>query len=138
MTGIYQHSIDSKGRLSIPVRLRDDLGKEFHVTISDENCLKGYPAESWERIREKQKAMSKLKQKKLRPIFSNAEKVEPDTQGRILLPQRLRDRVGLKKNVAVVGNGECVEFWDSEAWAEVYAIESTPERIAEVYEELDF
>ena len=138
MTGIYQHTVDTKGRLAIPARLRDELGSEFHVTLSMEKCLTGYSAESWDKLMEKIKAMPKVKQMKMRPLFAHAAKCELDAQGRILLPQALRDFAGLKKNVTVVGAGECVEFWDSDAWAEVDAIETTPEKIAEVYMELDF
>ena len=138
MTGIYQHTVDTKGRLAIPARLRDELGSEFHVTLSVEKCLTAYSAESWDKFMEKIKSMPKIKQIKMRPLFAHAAKCELDAQGRILLPQTLRDFAGLKKNVTVVGTGECVEFWDSDAWAEVDAIETTPERIAEVYMELDF
>ena len=73
----------------------------------------------------------------MRPLFSHAAKCELDSQGRILLPQALRDFAGLKKNVTVVGSGECTEFWDSEEWAKVDIVETTPENIADVYMELD-
>ena len=138
MTGIYQHTIDTKGRLAIPARLREELGSEFHVTLSVEKCLTAYSPESWDKFMEKIKSMPKVKQVKMRPLFAHAAKCELDAQGRILIPQALRDFAGLKKNVSVVGAGECVEFWDSDAWAEVDAIETTPENIAEVYMELDF
>ena len=74
----------------------------------------------------------------MRPLFSHAAKCELDAQGRILLPQALRNFACLVKNVAVVGSGECTEFWDAEAWAAVDAIETTPENIADVFTELDF
>ena len=59
------------------------------------------------------KAMPKVKQIKMRPLFAHAAKCELDSQGRILLPQALRDFAGLTKNVAVVGAGETAEFWDA-------------------------
>ena len=138
MTGIYQHTIDAKGRLFIPARLREELGDVFHVTISMEKCLSAYSSESWDRFMEKIKAMPKAKQIKMRPLFSHAAKCELDGQGRILLTRELRDFAGLKKSVAVVGSGECAEFWDSEEWARKDALETTPENIASVYMELDF
>jgi MraZ protein len=82
--------------------------------------------------------MPKVKQIKMRPLFAHASKCDLDGQGRILLPQALRDFAGLKKSVTVVGNGECAEFWDSETWAGVDAVETTPENIMAVYEELEF
>jgi len=138
VTGIYQHTIDAKGRLFIPARLRDDLGEIFYVTLSMEKCLSAYSNESWEKFMGKIKEMPKSKQIKMRPLFSHAAKCELDGQGRILLTHALRDFAGLKRSVTVVGSGECAEFWDSETWAAVDAIETTPEKIAEVYMELDF
>ena len=138
MTGIYQHTIDAKGRLFIPALLREELGETFYVTLSMEKCLSAYSSESWERFMEKIKEMPKAKQIKMRPLFSHAAKCELDGQGRILLTQALRDFAGLTKNVAVVGAGECTELWDSEAWAAKDALETTPENIADVFMELDF
>jgi len=138
MTGIYQHTIDAKGRLFIPARLREELGDVFHVTLSMEKCLSAYSNESWEKFMEKIKAMPKAKQIKMRPLFSHAAKCELDAQGRILLSQTLRDFASLKKSVTVVGAGECAELWDSEVWAAVDAGETTTENIANVFEELEF
>jgi MraZ protein len=138
MTGIYEHSLDAKGRLFIPARLREELGEIFYVTLSMEKCLTAYSSESWNKFMEKIKAMPKVKQIKMRPLFAHAAKCELDGQGRILLPQSLRDFAGLTKNVTVVGSGECAEFWDSDAWNNVDAAETTPENIAEVFTELDF
>lgn len=138
MTGIYQHSIDAKGRLFIPARLREDLGDVFYVTLSmEEKCLWAFSNESWERFTEKIKAMPIAKQIKMRPFFSHAAKCELDGQGRILLSQSLRDFRDLKKSVTVVGAGERAEFWDSEAFAVKDAQETTPENIADVFTELD-
>ena len=137
MTGIYQHSIDAKGRLFIPARLREELGEIFHVTLSMEKCLSAYSEESWSVFKEKVSVMPKAKQIKMRPLFSHAAKCELDSQGRILLPQPLREFAGLKKNVTVVGSGECTEFWDAEEWAKIDVLETTPENIADVYMELD-
>ena len=138
MTGIYNHVLDSKGRLFIPARLRDELGEVFYITISMQKCLSAYSSESWDRFMEKIKAMPKAKQIKMRPLFSHAAKCEVDTQGRILLPQTLRDFAGLTKNVTVVGSGDCAELWDSDEWVAVDSAETTTAYIADVYTELDF
>ena len=138
MTGVYNHNIDAKGRLFIPARLREELGDTFYVTLSMEKCLTAYSSASWDEFKEKIKAMPKVKQSKMRPLFSHAAKCALDSQGRILLPQKLRDFAGLTKNVAVVGAGETAEFWDEDTWNEIDAIETTPENIAEVFMELDF
>ena len=138
MTGVYHHSLDTKGRLFIPARLREELGDVFYVTLSMEKCLTAYSSESWEKLMEKIKAMPKVKQIKMRPLFAHAAKCDLDGQGRILLPQALRDFAGLTKNVTVVGSGECAEFCDTDAWNAVDVLETTPENIAEVFMELDF
>ncbi|MFB0921673.1 MAG: division/cell wall cluster transcriptional repressor MraZ [Oscillospiraceae bacterium] len=138
MTGEYQHTLDSKGRLSIPARLREDLGNVFYVTLSMDKCLSAYSSESWEALTEKVNEMPYVKQRKMRPLFAYAAKCEVDAQGRILIPQNLRDFAGLTKNVAVVGCNNHAEFWDSDSWSAINVIETTPENIAAVMEELEF
>lgn len=138
MTGVYEHSLDAKGRLFIPARLREELGDVFYITLSMEKCLSAYSAESWDKFMEKIKSMPKVKQIKMRPLFAHAAKCELDGQGRILMPLALRNFAGLTKSVTVVGAGECAEFWDTEAWQAVDTTETTPENIADVYRELDF
>ena len=138
MTGEYEHTLDSKGRLSIPARLREELGNVFFVTLSMDKCLSAYSAESWQNFSDKVNAMPYVKQHKMRPLFAYAAKCEVDAQGRILIPQNLRDFAGLTKNVTVVGCNNHAEFWDSDNWNAVYIKETTPENIAAVMEELEF
>jgi len=138
MTDTYEHKIDAKGRLFIPSTLRKELGEVFHVTISDEDCLTAYSNESWEHFLNKVKAMPIRKQPKMRPFFSNATRCELDSQGRFLLPQRLRDRIGLDKDVAVVGAGTFVQFWDPEKYKVIAEQESRSDNLADVMDELDF
>ena len=138
MTGEYQHALDNKGRLFIPAKLREELGEVFFLTISMDRCLCAYSAENWQIFSDKVSAMPYVKQRKMRPLYAFAAKVELDAQGRILLPQNLREHAGLTKNVTVIGANNHAELWSSEAWDAVYAEESTPESIAAVMEELDF
>lgn len=138
MTGVYDHTLDAKGRLSIPVRLREELGNVFYVTLSMDKCLSAYSAESWQVFSDKISAMPYVNQRKMRPLFAYAAKCELDAQGRILIPQNLRDFAGLTKEVTVVGCNNHAEFWDSESWKAVYIEETTPENIAAAMEELEF
>ena len=138
MTGEFQHNLDAKGRLFIPVRLREELGDVFYVTLSMERCLSAYSAESWRVFSDKVNSMPYVKQRKMRPLFAYAARCELDAQGRILLPQNLRTYAGLSKSVTVLGCNNHAEFWDSAAWEEQNAIEMTPENIAAAMEELDF
>ena len=138
MTGEYQHTLDSKGRLFIPARLRDELGGVFFVTLAMEKCLDAYSAESWQILSDKVNAMPYIKQRKMRPLFAFAARCELDSQGRILLPQNLRDYAGLDKSVTIVGSNNHAELWDTDSWNEKSGGEKIPDNIAAVYEELEF
>lgn len=138
MTGEYQHSLDNKGRLFIPAKLREELGEVFYMTISMDRCLCVYSAESWQSFSDKVSAMPYIKQRRMRPLFAHAARCELDSQGRTIVPQNLRQYANLTKNVTVVGCNNHAELWDSEAWQSVYEQESTPENIAAAMEELDF
>ena len=89
MTGQYQHTIDAKGRLFIPAKLREELGDTFYVTMGMDSCLSIYSDASWARFTEKFESLPYTKTKAMRPLFANAAKCEPDAQGRIVLPQKL-------------------------------------------------
>lgn len=138
MTGEYTHSLDAKGRLSIPSRLRDELGNVFFVTLSMDKCLSAYSAESWKEFTDKVNAMSYKDQRRMRPLYAFAAKCELDSQGRVLIPQNLRDYAGLTKSVTVVGCNNHAEFWDSDTWSAQALLEMTPENIAAVMEGLNF
>ena len=138
MTGEYQHSLDNKGRLFIPAKLRDELGEVFFITLSMDRCLCAYSSENWKTFSEKVNDMPYVKQRRMRPLFAYAARCELDSQGRTLIPQHLRDYAGFTKNVTVVGCNNHAELWDSAAWEAVYESETTPENIAAVLEELEF
>ena len=138
VTGEYFHTLDAKGRLAVPSRLRDELGSVFYVTLSMDRCLSAYSAESWQSFSDKVDAMPFVKQRKMRPLFAFAARCEVDSAGRILLPQNLREYAGLKKDVTVVGCNNHAELWDSETWQQQHELEMTPENIAAVMEELEF
>jgi len=138
LTGEYQHSLDSKGRIFVPAKLRDELGEVFYITLSMDRCLNAYSSEAWQSLSDKVSAMPYVKQRKMRPLFAHAARCETDSQGRVLIPQNLRDYAGLKKSVTVLGCNNHAELWDSDTWAELAPIETSPENIAAVMEELDF
>ena len=138
MEGLYNHVLDGKGRISIPSRIRSELGDTFYITISTEQCLNAYSQETWNGLRERVRALPQIKQKKMRPLFAHAARCEIDAQGRVLLPQHLRSFAKLERDVTIVGNGDCAEFWDSETWNAIDVMETTPENLADVFMELDF
>jgi mraZ protein len=138
MTGQYQHSIDSKGRLFIPAKLREELGDTFYVTMGVDRCLSVYSDESWARFTEKFESLPYTKTRAMRPLFANAAKCEPDAQGRILIPAKLRDYADLKKDVVVIGVSNRAEIWNAAAWDALEAEELNPENLSAVMEELGF
>lgn len=138
MNGKYQHTIDSKGRVFIPFRLRDKLGAKFYVTISFEECLTIYSAERWSKAEEKLASMPQTAQMELRPLFSNASEVELDAQGRIALTQNLREYAGLGKNATIVGTGLYIQIWDSEKYKGVEVKERDRENLRNVIEKYEF
>lgn len=136
MQGEYTHSIDAKGRLFIPSRLRDELGGVVYVTVSIDNCLWAYSSEKWQQFSERVDSMPLMDQHKIRPIFANAAKCELDSQGRILIPQKLRDFVKLDKNVTIVGCNSHAELWNADSWLVVQEKELDLSSLQAAYKEL--
>ena len=138
MTGQYQHSIDAKGRVFIPAKLREELGETFYVTMGMDSCLSVYSDASWAKFTEKFESLPYTKTKAMRPLFANAAKCEPDSQGRILLPQKLRAYAGLDKDVVIIGVNDRAEIWAADAWNAQEEEEMTPEKMAACMAELGF
>jgi len=138
LIGTFQHTIDAKGRLFIPARLRDELGEKFYVTISGEECLLIYSLDRWESALDKLKAMPLEDQMELRQVFASASKCELDGQGRIQLTQDLREHAELVKNVTIVGTGLYVQIWDSEKYKVVQDKERKRENIKVAMRKLNF
>ncbi len=117
--GEYSHSIDAKGRLIIPSKLREQLGESFVVTKGLDGCLFIYTNEEWENIEAKFREVpltTKDARKFSRFFFAGASQLDVDKQGRILVPSLLREFAGLKKEVVLVGVLDRVEVWDKEKW----------------------
>ena len=115
MRGEYQHNIDAKGRLIFPIKLREALGEHFVIFKGLDNCINVYSQENWAAF-EQQLAALPSKARKVQRFFSANFECEPDAQGRILIPQTLREYAGLRKDVTVIGMIDHVEIWDSAAW----------------------
>lgn len=119
MTGQYAHTIDAKGRLFIPAKLREELGGTFHVTAGQDHCLSVFSDEGWSTKMDQLKGVDYSKVKSLRALFALTADCEPDAQGRILLPAKLRQYAGLEKEVVVIGSFDRVEIWNAQRWAEI-------------------
>lgn len=119
--GEYNHSIDTKGRLIIPSRFRDELGDEFVVTKGLDGCLFVFPQNEWQAFEEKLKTLpltNKSARQFARFFVAGATPCELDKQGRILLPGTLREFAGLEKDVVLTGMLNRIEIWSKEKWIE--------------------
>jgi len=137
LIGEYQHNIDPKGRVIVPAKFREDLGERFYITKGLDGCLFVLSGVEWERLQEKIRQMPISKARGLqRFFFSGAAEVEPDKQGRVLIPQQLRDYAQIQKDVAVIGASSRAEIWDAARWAE-FNSGLTEESIAEAMDILE-
>ncbi|MEM5779762.1 MAG: division/cell wall cluster transcriptional repressor MraZ [Lawsonibacter sp.] len=137
MTGTYEHSIDSKSRLFIPAKLRLELGEAFYLAMGVDACLAVYPQSTWDRFTEKFASLPMSQSKSMRLLFANAVKCELDSQGRIVIPQKLRKYAGLDKDVVIIGVNDRAEIWAAGAW-NTQEEEMTPEKMAACMAELGF
>lgn len=140
--GEYQHSIDDKGRLIIPAKLRDSLGTTFILTRGLDQCLFVYPMNEWEALEQKLKALPLMKADArafTRFFFSGASECEWDKQGRVTIPSHLRSYAHLEKECMVIGVQNRVEIWSKDAWEQyVEQSESAFNEIAETLVDFNF
>ena len=120
--GEFQHSLDIKGRVILPARYRDQLAEGAYVTKGRGGCLSVFRAEDFEVVASEVREQSKQGATQLnaaRAFFSGAQEVRPDKQGRVALPQNLRDYAGLTREVVVAGVFSRIEIWDRDRWLEL-------------------
>ena len=138
MTGTYERSVDSKGRLFIPAKLRLELGESFYLAMGIDACLAIYPQSTWDRFTEKFASLPMSQSKSMRTLFANAVKCELDSQGRIVIPQKLRRYAGLDKDAVIIGVNDRAEIWSAETWRAQEEEEMTPEKMAACMAQLGF
>lgn len=135
MTGTFEHNIDAKGRLFIPAKLREELGETFYLAFGLDVCLAIYPQSTWDKFTEKFASLPMSQSRKMRPLFANAVKCEPDSQGRIVVPAKLRQYAKLEKESVIIGFHDQAEIWSAAEWAA--QDEMTPEAMMACMEGLD-
>ena len=119
--GQYSHTIDTKGRLIIPSRFREELGETFVVTKGLDGCLFVFSDEEWKAFEIKLKSLpltNKNARQFARFFVAGATPCELDKQGRILLPATLREFAGLEKDVVLTGMLNRIEIWSKDKWNE--------------------
>lgn len=115
--GEYRHTLDPKNRLFIPAKFRDQLGTKFFLVMGSDHCISVYSETAWQ---ERDAQLNELPESKAgrlkRIVYSSLAEVEPDAQGRILIPTTLRNYANLSKNAVIIGVSNHAEIWNEDAW----------------------
>lgn len=118
--GEYEHKCDSKGRVMMPAKLREELSDTFYVTKGMEGCLFVYNEEEWDKIAEKINNMSQFGRKEARAFarifYAGASELKLDKQGRILIPANLREYAKIEDEVYILGIAKRIEIWSKDSW----------------------
>ena len=119
LIGEYEHSLDVKGRLILPAKIREDMGEKFIVTKGLDGSLFGFSQTEWANFEEKLKTLpltNKNARDFVRFFLSGAIECEIDKQGRFLITSNLREYAKLEKDTVIIGVGTRIEIWDKEKW----------------------
>ncbi len=119
LIGEYEHSLDVKGRLILPAKIREDMGDKFIVTKGLDGCLFGFSQNEWTNFEEKLKTLpltNKNARDFVRFFLSGATECEIDKQGRFLIAGNLREYASLEKDAIIIGVGTRIEIWNREKW----------------------
>ncbi|WP_036323766.1 MULTISPECIES: division/cell wall cluster transcriptional repressor MraZ [Microbispora] len=117
--GTHQPRLDDKGRLFLPAKYREELAEGLVITKGQERCLYVFPVEEFQRITEALRTApvtAKAVRDYSRVFFASASDETPDKQGRITIPQSLRQYAGLERDCVVIGANTRLEIWDAQAW----------------------
>ena len=137
LLGEYEHSIDTKGRIAMPAKLREGLSTKFIITKGLDGCLFVYSMDEWQRVEQKLAALPmsrKTARDFTRFLFGGACEAECDKQGRVLLPANLRRYAALERDAVIVGVGSRAEIWDAAKWQQYN--EESAEDVNELAEQL--
>ena len=138
LIGEYSHSLDVKGRLIMPAKLREDMGENFIITTGLDGCLFGFSMSEWQKFEDKLKTLpitNKNARNFVRFFLSGATECELDKQGRFLIPGKLREVASLDKDVTIIGAGTRIEIWNKEKWEEHNSEENLS--IAEIEKDME-
>ncbi len=138
LVGRSDYNIDAKGRISIPSKMREELGPRFVATKGLDSCIQILPLSEWEKLMSKIAAQPYVQQKQLRRFFcEKSQEIELDKQGRFCIPTALREYAHLKDCAAIIGMENIIEIWDPAHWDEANS-ELTSENIQSIMEEIGF
>ena len=135
LIGEYEHSLDAKGRLIMPAKIREDIGEKFIITKGLDGCLFGFSQTEWTNFEEKLKTLpltNKNARDFVRFFLSGAIECEIDKQGRFLIASNLRENANMEKEAVIIGVGTRIEIWNKDKWKEYNSEENiSADEIAE-------
>lgn len=130
MTGTYEHSIDTAGRLIVPAKLREKLGAAFYIAVGSKENLTLYPMPAWNDLKAKVAALPLLERLEMDTFFASAQLCEVDKQWRFQMPSFLTEYAGIDRDVVVTGNNDLAQIWSRDKWLEKKRAELKPANIA--------
>jgi MraZ protein len=119
LLGQHRYQLDAKGRIALPGKFREPMSGGIYLTLGEDGCLYAFPRDEWERRREELRAgggSGAQARARARMFFGNAERIELDGQGRVTVPQKLRQQVQLEREAVVIGVSEWLEIWPATTW----------------------
>lgn len=130
MTGTFEHSLDAKGRLFMPARLREEIGDCFHLAMGTDECLTIYPQSAWDALCQRAELLEDEEDiEAMEVFFAQAYRCVVDSQNRIVIPPQLREFAELEKDVVIVGANNVARIWNAKRWSEKVATYMTPQKM---------
>ena len=136
MTGTYEHSIDSAGRLIVPAKLRDELGSTFYLAVGVKENLTLYPMAAWNKLQERVANLTTAQAASMDVFFASAQLCEADKQWRFQVPGYLKDYAKIDRDVVITGSSNKAKIWDRETWERRSAPQLDPGKVADMFEML--
>ena len=121
LLGQHRYQLDTKGRIALPAKFREPFGDGVYLTLGQDGCLFAFPKPEWDKRSEEVRSRPLGGQQArayARMFFGNAERIDLDGQGRMVVPQKLRAQVGLQREAVVIGVSDWLEIWPSTRWDE--------------------
>lgn len=130
MTGTYEHSIDSAGRLIVPSKLREKLGTSFYLSVGVKENLTVYPMATWDKLRAKVSELGTADAEEMDTFFGTAWECSVDKQWRFQVPSYLKDYAKIDRDVIITGNNDRAQIWNAETWKAKISQQLNPQHIA--------
>lgn len=130
MTGTFEHSLDTAGRLIVPSKLREKLGTTFYLAVGVKENLTLYPMETWNKLKERVSQLNTAQAAQMDLFFASAQRCEADKQWRFQVPSYLKDYAVIDRDVVITGNNDRAQIWSAANWQAKAKQELNPATIA--------